>query len=435
MRDRIARVVIAALLGCLSPVNALAQDAVDAGGASATPAPSPQTAPEFPVAPAQPPVSESPPEVMTTELPNETPIESALSPESATMFRSVGGFGELTLNVPEHAPAVADLRRFVLYIGHHFTESLRFYGEIEVEHAIASSTDKGELEMLQAYVDAFFLRTFNLRVGLVLLPVGTLNIYHGPSTYNGVERPDVDDFIIPSEWSEAAISCFGELARGLRYQLAFATGLDANKFTAQGTLAEGPQNASLANASDVGVAGRIDWEPIEGTVVGAAGFTGTSANSLRAAIDGRVPVGVAEVDVRTRIGGFKARAEAAAVFIGDAAALDRALSVGTPDQRAAVPVASQAQGAYLEAGYDLLHLLARPSGQELTAFGRFDYVDTQASVPAGFVARPELRRYTVTLGLTYKPIPFIALKLDYRRHEFGAGSGFNEALSAITWLF
>jgi hypothetical protein len=211
--------------------------------------------------------------------------------------------------------------------------------------------------------------------------------------------------------------------------------LNAGNFTAQGALAEAPQGASLANANDLGGAARIDWEPIHRTVLGASGYVGTSANTLRAAVGGPVLVEIAEVDARTRIGGFTARAEAAVAFIGDAAALDRALAVGTPDQQAAIPVASRVQGAYLEVGYDLLHLLARRSEQQLTAFGRFDYVDTQAKVPDGFVARPELRRYSTTLGLSYKPIPNLALKLDYRRHELGAGPGFNEALSAITWLF
>jgi hypothetical protein len=435
MRYRTARILLAWLVGGLSPRNAHADDAADAGEPSVE-TKAPPTAAEVAAAPAPPPIAEPAPEEAATELPNETPIEYALAPDSAMMFRSIGGYGEVTLNVPEHAPAIADLRRFVLYVGHHFTESLRFYSEVEVEHAVTSNVDEGAIEMLQAYVDALFTRAFNLRLGLVLLPVGSTNIYHEPTTYNGVEPPDVDSFIVPDEWREAAVSCFGELARGLRYQVVGATGLDATKFTAQGALAEAPQGASLANADDLGAAGRIDWEPIHRTVVGAAGYAGTSANSLRAAIGGRVPVTLAEVDARTHIGGFSARAEAAVVFIGDAAALNRALSsVGTPSQQAAVPVASQAQGAYVEAGYDVLHLLARRSEQQLTAFGRFDYVDTQAKVPAGFVAHPEFRRYTTTLGLTYKPIPYLAFKLDYRRHEFGAGAGFNEAVSAIAWLF
>jgi hypothetical protein len=123
------------------------------------------------------------------------------------------------------------------------------------------------------------------------------------------------------------------------------------------------------------------------------------------------------------------------MFIGDAAALNTAFAAGTPEQMSAVAVSSRLQGGYLEAAYDLLRFLARPTEQTLTLFGRFDYASTQANVPAGFVANLAFVRYTYTAGLVYRPIPEIALKADYRRHEFGAASGFNELAGAITWMF
>jgi hypothetical protein len=79
--------------------------------------------------------------------------------------------------------------------------------------------------------------------------------------------------------------------------------------------------------------------------------------------------------------------------------------------------------------------LSPASEQSLTLFARFDYADTQADVPAGFVANPALRRYTYTAGLVHRPIMEIALKLDYRRHTFGAGDSANEVAAAITWMF
>ena len=159
-----------------------------------------------------------------------------------------------------------------------------------------------------------------------------------------------------------------------------------------------------------------------------------SGNTLRSTV-GRVPVTLFEADARTRRGGFTARAQAAVLFIGEAAALDRAFETGTEEQKAALPVSSQARGAYLEVAYDLLRLLAPRESQSLTAFVRGEYVDTQADVPAGFDATLEFRRYSAVAGVVYRPIPQIALKADYRRREFGAGPGFNEIATAITWLF
>jgi hypothetical protein len=39
------------------------------------------------------------------------------------------------------------------------------------------------------------------------------------------------------------------------------------------------------------------------------------------------------------------------------------------------------------------------------------------------------------VGLVYKPIPQIALKMDYRRQWLGDDEAFNELAAAITWLF
>ena len=443
-------VALAALLGILPPLRALAQSAGDAGLAGeevAAPTPSEaEGAQPLPSAPASappaiadpgvtpPPVSDLPaPD--STELPNETPIENALSPDSAVMFRPIGGYGDIIFNAPEHAPAVVDLSRFVIYLGHHFTDSLRFYSEIETEHAITSSTDRGAVSIAQAYIDVLFTKRFNLRLGLLLLPLSIASVHHSPTTYNGVELAEVNTLVVPFDWREVGISGFGELTPRLRYQFAAVNGLNANHFTAAIPIDGGIQNGEFAYAGDFGGVARVDWEPINGTVFGTSGYGGTSANTLRSQVGGPVPVAVGELDVRARTGGLTARAEAAAVFIGDAAALNRAYAAGTQDQVAALPVASRSQGAYVEVAYNVLFVLAPRSEQQLTAFGQLDYVDTQAKMPTGFFARPELRRYTATVGLTYRPIPLIAFKLDYRRHEFGAGAGYNEALGAMAWMF
>jgi hypothetical protein len=165
-----------------------------------------------------------------------------------------------------------------------------------------------------------------------------------------------------------------------------------------------------------------------------ATYVGTAGNTLRSSV-GRVPVGLFDLDLRTRWHGFSARMELALLFVGDAAGLNRALLAGDEEQMGAGPVSSQSRGGYVEIAYDWLSLLAPSWEQALTTFGRFDYADTQADVPAGFLARKEFRRYSGVFGLVWRPIPQIAIKADYRRREFGAGAGFNEYASAITWLF
>jgi hypothetical protein len=372
------------------------------------------------------------------DLPRESAIENPLREPAAASATTVGGYGELTLNAPSNDPAIVDLRRVVLFVGHNFNEHLRFYSELEVEHAIASSTDQGEFEVEQAYLDGLICKCVNLRAGLIIMPVGIINVYHEPPTFNGVDRPQVDTLIIPSTWREPGLGLFGQLgSSGLSYQLYLVNGFNANGFTAATGVADGHQEAQLAAARDFGGVLRLSYEPRLSTIFGVSAYGATSGNNLRATV-GNVPVWLFEADGRTRIHGFTARGELAFMFIGDAAALNQALLppvAGTPDEARVIPVASQLRGGYLEAGYNVLPLVAPATAQDLTLSARYDYANTQVTVPAGFVANPQYVRYTFIAGLTYRPIPEIALKLDYGRHEFAAGPGFNEIATALTWMF
>ena len=368
-----------------------------------------------------------------TALPRETAIENALA-APAISGSAFGGYGEITYNAPSNANSVVDFRRFVLFFGHDFNEHIRFYSEVEFEHAVASFDDQGEAEIEQGYLDFLVTKRFNMRGGLILMPMGIVNVYHEPPSFHGVDRPDADLYVIPSTWREPGFGVFGELAEGLRYQLYVVDGFDANGFTAQSAIAEGHQEAQLAYAGDGGAIGRIDYEPVLGTVIGASAYGGTSGNSLRSTV-GYVPLGLFDVDARMRRGAFSARGEFALLLVGDAANLDRALASGTPEQAMAGPVSSISVGGYLEVAYDLMHVLAPSSEQAVEAFARFDYANTQASVPAGFMAMEQYDRHAIVAGISYKPIPQVALKADYRHGWLGDGTSFDEAAAAITWLF
>jgi len=416
-----------ALLGGTSARDALAQVEPNAAAAQLAEPMPPARVAEMPSAA---PEDLSP----QTELPRETAIENPLGRAAGMAGSAFGGYGELTLNVPSNAPGVVDLRRLVLFFGHNFTDRIRFYSEFEVEHAVTSSTDQGETEIEQAYLDGLLTRRINLRGGLILMPMGIVNVYHEPPSFNGVDRPDVDQFVIPSTWREPGFGIFGEIAEGLRYQLYFVNGFNANGFTAEAAVREGHQEAQLARAGDWGAIARVDYEPVLGTVIGASAYGASSGNTLTSSV-GKVPVGMFDIDARFHKKGFTARAEFALLLIGDADKLNQALAAGTPEQQAAGPIASQSRGGYAEVGYDILRVLAPSSDHAVNLFTRFDYADTQAVVPDGLARRLEFRRYSQMVGVVYKPIPQVALKMDYRRHWLGNDEAFNEFASAITWLF
>jgi hypothetical protein len=79
------------------------------------------------------------------------------------------------------------------------------------------------------------------------------------------------------------------------------------------------------------------------------------------------------------------------------------------------PVATRIQGGYLEAAYDVLSLAA--TEHQLLPFVRLETYDTQAAVPDGFEANPELDIDEATMGLSYRPIPQLVFKGDVQLRD------------------
>lgn len=156
---------------------------------------------------------------------------------------SVGGYGELHLNLfkndDDPARAVLDLHRLVLFIAHNFNDRLRFYTELELEHALVATAGgvaiPGSFGVEQAFIDWRILtgtsEALYFRGGAILVPMGIINQWHEPPIFHGVERPLVDRVIIPTTWREGGVGVWGEPIEGLRYEFYVMSGLDASGFT------------------------------------------------------------------------------------------------------------------------------------------------------------------------------------------------------------
>src|SRR5688500_7668724 len=161
---------------------------------------------------------------------------------------TLSGYMEVHLNKEQDLPAVVDLHRFVLMVGHSFSERLKFWSEIEVEHAfveVEGGEETGEVAIEQAFIDLMVHRRFNLRAGMVLVPVGIVNERHEPPTFHGVERTFVDTVIVPTTWRDTGVGAFGDLGRGFSYRAYAVPGLDGTGVTA----GEGLQAGRIGRAS------------------------------------------------------------------------------------------------------------------------------------------------------------------------------------------
>lgn len=329
--------------------------------------------------------------------------QPASPPEAKTQL---SGYMDFHYTKPQFLDGEIDFHRFVLLVTHRYSERIRFVGELEVAHAFVEGFEEaGELELEQAYVDFLLSRSFNIRAGMMLVPVGIINERHEPPVFYGVERPLLDTVIIPTTWFEVGAGIHGELGRGWRYRAFAMAPLNAARFDAEEGLREGRQKGSRANAGRLAATGRVEYVGTRGLTVGASFWTGKSGFEFRPRFD--VPVHVVEADARFSRGRLDLRAQAAQVAVSNTVELNDAVgrTVGVDPN-----VAKTMRGAYLEAGY---RIVSGARFGDIGAFVRYENVDTQFRMADGYIPLKQFDRDAWVVGATYWPDPDIAVKADY----------------------
>lgn len=188
---------------------------------------------------------------------------------------SIGGYGELHYNnLDDEAGGddvdEIDLHRYVLFFGHQFTDTVRFYSELEVEHGIAGEGKNGEVELEQAFIEWDYAAHQRAKAGVFLVPVGILNETHEPDTFYGVERNRVEAEIIPATWWEGGVAFSGEFGAGFSYDIGIHSGLfiEASEGTAA-RLRSGRQKVSEAKADELAYTARLKYTGVRGLELAA----------------------------------------------------------------------------------------------------------------------------------------------------------------------
>lgn len=323
-----------------------------------------------------------------------------LGPAASKIYKvskglSIGGYGEghfsNLVSDKSGKNDEADLVRFILYTGYKFTDRIVFNSEVEFEHGQAGEGKKGEVSVELANLDFLLHEKFNLRAGMVLIPVGLTNELHEPTIYHGNDRPLVETQVIPSTWREMGVGAFGNLTDKVSYRLYLVNGLKGEKFTSQG-IRGGRQNGAKAVADDWAVVARLDYEPILGLKLGASAYLGDSGQGKEfAGKKADIFTEVYEIHGQYKVRGLELKALAARVEIDDADLLGN-----VPDRIGAW---------YGEVAYDVLPLILPGTTHYLAPFVRYENLD--------YAGSPEDVELWVG-GLSYKPIPNVVVKADYR---------------------
>lgn len=323
----------------------------------------------------------------------------------------------------------ADLLRGVLYVGYKFTDRLVFNSEIEFEHATTSANrdgQSGSVSVEFAALDWMFSEWANLRMGLVLVPMGFVNEIHEPPFFHGVMRPEVEQRIIPSTWREHGIGLYGRIGDQIEYRTYVVTGLDASGLTPT-NLRGARSSGNRSRAEDLAGVLRVDWTPpfAEGALMigGSVYHGGIDQQRDYPAYAGADPdpdLTMWEAHAQLRRWGLELRALVAQAFVSDAGNLTRALQAAGR-LNASQAIASEWLGWYVEAAYDVMPWIAPDSGFYLAPFLRYEWFDTQYDMPSGFAQDGTKDIRLITPGISFKPHPNVILKLDYRDFDSDQG--------------
>jgi hypothetical protein len=346
-------------------------------------------------------------------LSNTTLSESLLQKESKL---SIGGYGHVdynqTLSAEQMNNGKLDVHRLVLLFGYQFNKKTGFVTEVEFEHV-------QEVYIEQAYLNHKFSDQLNFRAGLLLVPMGIINEYHEPTLYNGVERPLLDNNLLPSTWREIGIGItgrFNELA--LKYQLYVMNGVlsykSAGLLTASG-FRSGRQKGAESVMSSPNFTGRIEHYGLSGFKFGLSGWYGPTQSALYQGIDKSdqaaitradssvVDMSMLGLDVQFNKKGLEGKFQYYLTYFDNTVAYNS--FTGNK-------LASTLSGYYIELGYNVFSATSRKD--RLIPFVRFSDFSTQAKVEAPFEADLTKSIIVLTSGLTYHIAEGAVLKADYQ---------------------
>jgi len=331
---------------------------------------------------------------------------------------TIGGYGQIDYNQlldnGSYNNGGLDVHRLVLMFGYKFNAKTQFITEIEVEHV-------KEVYVEQAFLQYEILPWLKLRGGLMLIPMGIINEYHEPSTFNGVERPNLDKYIVPTTWREIGAGFTGTFPSAtLSYQLYLVNGFngydDGPRLSGANGFRKGRQKGAESIINSPNLSFKINYFGFAGLQLGFSGYFGKTQSSLYSAIEKSDSRSIASADssvVGLTMLGVDARYQLGGLQIRGQANLGMVSNSESYNEFTGSDLGSSMGGWYLELSYDLLHN-AEMFESGLIPFIRHEQYNTHVSTESPTNVNPLFQRSDLTIGLGWKLAAGAMLKTDFQ---------------------
>lgn len=368
-------------------------------------------------------------QVMNNDTITNAPLNSAQNIISGNGGKqiTIGAYAEIDYNQKYNDSTLSngnlDVHRMVMFMGYKFNDRTHFVTEIEFEHI-------SEVYIEQAFLNYRINQAFNIRGGLMLIPMGIINEYHEPVTFNGVERPNLDGKIIPTTWRELGFGFTGTLNKySIKYQAYVVNGFKSyeNGATLRGVdgFRKGRQKGMESTMSSPNFTGKIDYYGINGLKIGLSLYYG---NTQSKAYDGvlrsdDVAISVADstvlglgmvgADLRYNNKGFEARGQ----FVYSSISNSQQYNIYNDTD-----LGSSMMGYYAEIGYDVIRLFKKNAEQKFVLFTRYEFYDTHNTVSSEIVKNKSFARTDITSGFSYHLSRGTVFKGDFQLFKTNANS-------------
>lgn len=349
----------------------------------------------------------------------------------------IGGYGGVhynqTINKDTRYNGKLDVHRFIMMLGYQFNNRTQFITELEFEHV-------KEVYVEQAFIQYKLNNYANIRGGLLLTPMGLTNEYHEPTNFNGVERPLLDKYIVPSTWREIGIGVSGIiLPVSVKYQAYLMNGFKSfdNQARIGGSsgLRGGRQKAAESFISSPNLSGRIEYFGMRRINLGLSAYYGQTQSSLYDGIrkddeaamaradSSVVNISMLGADARYSYRGLQVTGQFYYTKINNTVQYNQF----TADNNGG-DLGSSMAGFYIDLGYNVLR--QAETSKQLIPFIRYSSYDTHRSVEGDLQRNPAYRNRIITTGLSLFLDKGAVIKTDIQFAKNGSQDNYMATLNA-----
>ncbi len=334
-----------------------------------------------------------------------------------------------------------DQERFVPFFYSQVTDRLSVAAELEIEHGGPQSNQSdGDIKMEFATIDYRFSDWFNLRGGIILVPIGRFNLVHDSPLNDLPLRPMVSRSILPSTFAESGLGFFGtvyptQLSK-IDYEFYVTNGFDGRNGQLRESNGTRGSRGSLSRDrnENKAIVSRISISPLLGVEVAgsvhhgqwndeSAIYNGEEHNLTLMAVDGNLQRGRFEIQGEAAWANIEGSGEydtvAGTVSVQNADdSMRRQISQSAGEQYI---VPESMFGYYVQLNYHFMpDVLTRtfPSyfGQDSTFTGIVRWGEADTNTDSDLNPNDEER---LTLGVNYRPIEDSVIKFAYTFNQIG----------------